>query len=116
MSNKYELYLEARRNTKSAIEWNEKPNSKHKYRNDSFSVVLHTAVLKLERCGQHSCGGQNYWPMPKPMSEALLEVIKENGADLFKKAIQKLQDKETEALKDCRDFAETILKNIESKE
>ena len=115
--NKYEIYLQAKNNTKAAKEWNNLPNSKAKYRNDSFEVVLHTAILKLERCGQHfQGGGNNYWPMPKEMTNSLLEVIKENQNELFTKAINKLKEKEKQALLECRDFAEKILKNIKEKD
>ena len=111
---KYDDYLKAKRKTKEALEWDSKKDSIDSQNHKHFSTSIAHSSIKLMYCGQHSTGGHNYWESPECLNNAILKVIYEDYETIIKKALIKLESEEIEALKECREYAEDILKDINS--
>ena len=100
----YERYQAAKEALRQAEYWHNLPQSKHRYNNDSFAMSPAHGCIKFMRCGQHSCGGQNYWESPKELNAAMLEVIAKDPA-VIEAGIALLRSRAQVALAECDIFA-----------
>ena len=107
MMKEYDVYLKAKADRVEAEKWHDLPNSR-KDQSDSFNMSAALGNLVLMRCGQHGCGGQNYWESPKALNAAILAVI-ENDPAVIVAAIERLRDQERDALIACKASAEALM-------
>ncbi len=110
--NEYKSYLEAKNQTETAKEWEDLKSSRDSQTSSLFKISKASSKLSLTYCGQHSCGGQNYWEAPKALTRSILDVIYDDFDMIIDKAVKKLEEKEKQALRDCKEYAENILLKI----
>ena len=108
MMKEYDVYLKAKADRVEAEKWHDLPNSSRKYQDDSFGMSPAHGKLMLMRCGQHVCGGTNYWESPEALNSAILAVI-ENDPAVIVAAIERLRDQERDALIACKASAEALM-------
>lgn len=103
MSEIMQIWNEAKSALAKVIAWQDLPNGR-KYQNHTFSISLaHCTPPKLQRAGQQSCGGNNYWETEKELDKAVLQFIVSNWDEIiYPGALAILQKAEIDALMDCQ--------------
>ena len=110
MSDAYEKYLAAERAVSMAENWMALPHGP-RYQGDRFDISPAHCTLKLQRAGQQSCGGQNYWEAPKELASALLRVLAKSE-DMLAPAMSVLRMTRDKALADCREYVDDLSARI----
>lgn len=64
------------------------------------------------RCGQHTCGGTNYWESPKALNEAIKRYVIAHWAKIYTDVFDDLKQREADALKDCQEYVDKMQKLI----
>ena len=113
MTNKYDIYLKAKKIADSAQAWRNLIG-KSAYLGFFCLSDRHSSV-KLTIAGQHSEGSQNYHECSKELGAEIASVIAEDNR-VIDRAIARLRLKEEAALIECREFANSILTEIERAE
>jgi hypothetical protein len=110
----YDKWRKSVKNTREAREWNDLPNGS-RYQNDTFSISpTHSKAPVFVRCGQQHHAGQNYWNSPKEFNDAVMEYLIENFDTISSEAIKRLEQKESEMLKGCKEFVEEMKMLLEA--
>lgn len=109
----YKEYLKKKQDYREALNWNNLPNTAPGYNNSYFNIsIAHCNAPLLTRCGQHTCGGKNYWESPKALNEAIKKIICKDKT-IINRAIELLKQKELQALKDCQKFIDELQEQID---
>ena len=111
MSNPYDIYQKARSQRLECEKWAALIGRQ------SNTTAPHLGKITEAECRftihfQPYDGANNYHDAPKPLTEALAEVVKEHASLLIKDALQLLIKKESDALVACKEFANGIIAQI----